>query len=78
MPLFAVLRTLMKTKSTLMLVVLAGVFAGCADKEAEKARADAANKEMKALPETFKNPDYFKKNPPANEPAKPAEANKEP
>ena len=48
---------------------------GCADREAEarktredaetKARAEAARKEMNALPKAFQTPDYFKKNEPA-------------
>lgn len=48
---------------------------GCKDREAEarrareeteaKARAEAARKEMDALPKAFQTPDYFKKNPPA-------------
>lgn len=47
---------------------------GCTDREAEarrvkeeaeaKARAEAARKEMDALPKTFQTPDYFKKNQP--------------
>lgn len=47
---------------------------GCADREAEarkaredaeaKARAEAARKEMEALPKAFQTPDYFKKNEP--------------
>ena len=47
---------------------------GCTDREAEarrakeeadaKARADAARKEMDALPKAFKSRDYFKKNEP--------------
>lgn len=47
---------------------------GCTDREAEartakeaaetKARAEAARKEMDALPKAFKSRDYFKKNEP--------------
>lgn len=47
---------------------------GCTDREAQarkaredaeaKARADAARKEMEALPKVFQTPDYFKKNEP--------------
>ena len=46
--------------------------AGCRDREEEirkakedadvKARAEAARKEMEALPKAFQTPDYFKKN----------------
>lgn len=54
---------------------LASVMAsGCTDREAEarrlkeeadaKARAEAARKEMDALPKAFKSRDYFKKNEP--------------
>ena len=55
-----------------VLLVLLSV--GCTDREAEarrikeeadaKARADAARKEMDALPKAFKSRDYFKKNEP--------------
>jgi hypothetical protein len=51
---------------------------GCTDREAEarrikedadaKARAEAARKEMDALPRAFQTPDYFKKNEPAKKP----------
>ncbi len=54
-----------------MTVTFAG---GCVDREAEvkraqeaaaaKVRADAARKEMDALPKAFQTPDYFKKNDP--------------
>jgi hypothetical protein len=50
------------------------LMSGCTDREAEarrvkeeaeaKARAEAARKEMDALPKTFQTPDYFKKNQP--------------
>jgi len=52
---------------------------GCTDREAEarrvkedadaKARAEAARKEMDALPKAFQTPDYFKKNEPSKKPA---------
>ena len=55
-----------------LLVVL--LSAGCADREAEarrareeaeaKARADAARKEMDAVPKAFKSPQFFKLNEP--------------
>lgn len=63
-------------KTTLKIGALAAVIlmVGCADREAEarraredaeaKARAEAARKEMEALPKTFQTPDYFKKNEP--------------
>lgn len=51
---------------------------GCTDREAEvrkakedadaKARAEAARKEMEALPKAFKSRDYFKKNEPEKKP----------
>lgn len=54
-------------------VLLALLVTGCTDREAEvrrareeaeaKARAEAARKEMDALPKAFQTPDYFKKNP---------------
>ena len=60
-------------------VLLVLLSAGCTDREAEarrikeeadaKARADAARKEMDALPKAFQTPDYFKKNEPAKKPA---------
>ncbi len=49
-----------------MTMLVAG---GCADREAEaKARAEAARKEMDALPKTFETPDYYKKNEPEKKP----------
>ena len=52
---------------------------GCMDREAEarkakeaadaKVRAEAARKEMEALPVAFKSRDYFKKNEPDKKPA---------
>jgi hypothetical protein len=72
-------------KPTLLIVaVLAFGLAGCAERKAQekarqdaeaKARADAARKEMEALPKTFQTPDYFKKNEPAK-PEQPAEPKK--
>lgn len=57
----------------LLITLISG--AGCVDREAEvkraqeeaaaKARAEAARKEMDALPKAFQTPDYFKKNEPA-------------
>lgn len=68
----------MKTIFTALLLLVASFSSACTDraKEAEKvkqdaaakARAEAAKKEMNALPKVFSTPDYFKK----NEPAKPA------
>lgn len=60
--------------------VLFALFAtACTDREAEarrakedaaaKARAEAARKEMRALPQTFQTPDYFKRNKPIQKPA---------
>jgi hypothetical protein len=56
---------------------------GCTDREAEarrvkeeaeaKARAEAARKEMDALPKAFKSRDYFKKNEPEKKPDTAAE-----
>lgn len=62
-----------------VVLILAVAFAvGCTDREREaekakqdaaaKARADAAKKEMETLPKVFSTPDYYKK----NEPAKPS------
>ncbi|MFT3783712.1 MAG: hypothetical protein QM790_16995 [Nibricoccus sp.] len=67
--------------------VLLALFAtACTDREAEarrvkeeaeaKARAEAARKEMDALPKTFQTPDYFKRNKPAQKPAASTEPNK--
>jgi hypothetical protein len=65
----------MKTVPTFVFFLVVAVATGCTDKakEAEKAkqdaaakaRADAAKKEMQALPTVFSTPDYFKKNPQA-------------
>lgn len=59
-------------------VLLVLLSTGCTDREAEarrvkeeadaKARADAARKEMDALPKAFKSRDYFKKNEPDKKP----------
>jgi hypothetical protein len=67
-----------------MLIAILGIV-GCADREAEsrkaredveaKARADAARKEMDALPKAFQTPDYLKKNAP--KPAPVSEAPKQ-
>lgn len=66
-----------------MTLMVAG---GCTDREAEskraredaeaKARAEAARKEMEALPKAFPPRDYFKKNEPTPNPA-PAPAGSE-
>ena len=60
------------TFTTVFIIVLASlIHTGCADREAEeKARAEAARKEMEQLPKTFSTPDYYKKNEP-NAPATP-------
>lgn len=68
----------MITKLTAGGVLLALLLTGCTDHEAEarrareeadaKARAEAARKEMDALPKTFKSRDYFKKNEPEKKP----------
>lgn len=62
------MKTLLKMGS--VLTVLLAV--GCADREAEarkaredaeaKARAEAARKEMEALPKTFTSPPFFQRN----------------
>ena len=61
----------MKTRLLLGLSLVVLLATGCTDREAEarraredaeaKARAEAARKEMEALPKTFKSRDYFKK-----------------
>ena len=66
-----------KALGILMFTILLAT--GCTDREAEarrakedadaKARAEAARKEMDALPKAFQTPDYFKKNEPAKKPA---------
>lgn len=76
----------MITKLTAGGVLIALLFTGCTDREAEarrareeaeaKARAEAARKEMDALPKAFKSRDYFKKNEPDKKPDKPAETQK--
>lgn len=68
--------------ATVLLVV------GCADREAEprraredaeaKARAEAARKEMDALPKTFKSRDIFKKNEPTEKSVPAPEESKKP
>lgn len=62
----------MKTRLFVGLSLVVLLASGCTDREAEarraredaeaKARAEAARKEMEALPKTFKSRDYFKKN----------------
>lgn len=64
----------MKTILKIGAIVAVILAAGCADREAEarrgredaeaKARAEAARKEMEALPKTFKSRDIFKQNDP--------------
>jgi protein involved in sex pheromone biosynthesis len=54
------------------------ILAGCSDQKVQarkaqedteaKARAQAAKKEMDALPKAFQTPDYFKKNEPTKQP----------
>jgi hypothetical protein len=74
----AIFRSKLSMKTTLFVgVFVVGLLAatGCTDREAEarkaredaeaKARAEAARKEMNALPKAFQTPDYFKKNEPA-------------
>jgi hypothetical protein len=71
----------MITKAMVGGVLLALLYTGCTDREAEarrareeaeaKARAEAARKEMDALQKTFQTPDYFKKNPPRKTEPKP-------
>ena len=61
-----------------ILLIALMVTSGCVDREAEskrakeeadaKARAEAARKEMDALPKAFQTPDYYKKNEPAKKP----------
>lgn len=56
-------------------------FCGCSDRKAElqkaqeesqaKARADAAKREMDALPKAFKSPQFFKLNEPEKKPVSP-------
>lgn len=68
----------MKTKLIMGGVLLALLAAGCTDREAEarrakeeadaKARADAARKEMDALPKAFKSEPFFKLNEPEKKP----------
>lgn len=67
----------MKSPTLTGVLFMAATFAGgCVDREAEvkraqeeaaaKARAEAAQKEMEALPKAFKSRDIFKKNEPAD------------
>ena len=69
----------MKTLALIGVSLAIFLASGCTDREAEvrqakeaadaKARADAARKEMEALPKAFQTPDYFKKNEPTKKPA---------
>lgn len=74
----------MKTRFIAGGVILLAFFASaCTDREAEtrrakeeaetRVRAEAARKEMNALPQAFQTPDYFKRNKPAQKPAPIAE-----
>lgn len=79
----------MLTKLTIGGVLLVLLVTGCTDREAEarraseeaeaKARAEAARKEMEALPKAFKSEPFFKLNKPeqkvapATEPLKPTQ-----
>ena len=77
----------MKTCLLLGLIFAFSMASGCRDREAEarrakedadaKVRAEAARKEMDALPKAFKSRDYFKKNEPEKEP-EPAPAEPKP
>lgn len=68
----------MKTMLLVGGLCVAMLASGCTDRKAEvrrakeeaesKARAEAARKEMDALPEAFKSRDYFKKNEPEKKP----------
>lgn len=67
-------------------VLLVLLSAGCTDREAEvrrareeaetKARAEAARKEMDALPKAFKSPPFFRLNEPEKKPDASAPATK--
>jgi hypothetical protein len=75
----------MKTILNIGLLLAILLAAGCSDREAEtrrakeeaeaKARAEAARKEMDALPKAFQTPDYFKKNEPDKASPAPEEKN---
>lgn len=67
------------TKNLIVVGIFAALLsAGCTDREAAarrakeeaeaKARADAARKEMEAIPKAFKSRDYFKQNEPEKKP----------
>ena len=68
----------MKTRLPVGLLFAVLLAFGCRDREAEarkakedadgKTRAQAARKEMEALPKAFQTPDYFKKNEPEKKP----------
>lgn len=72
-------RPIMKTRLMVGGVIVVLFCVGCTDREAAarkakedaeaKARADAARKEMDALPKAFKSRDYFKQNEPEKKPA---------
>ncbi len=73
----------MKSKFIIGGVLFVLLAAGCTDQKAEarrakdeaeaKARAEAARKEMDALPKAFKSRDFFKKNEPEKKPDAAAE-----
>jgi uncharacterized lipoprotein len=72
----------MQTKLIIWGVIAVLLSAGCSNREAEvrrkreeaeaKARAEAARKEMNALPKAFKSPPFFKLNEPEKKPTPPA------
>ena len=76
----------MLTKLTAVGALLVLLATGCTDRESKarrareeaeaKARAEAARKEMEAVPKAFQTPDYFKKNQPEKEPEAPLESKK--
>lgn len=76
------MRTSMKAYSLISLSLVL-LFSGCADRSADarraeqeaesKAQAEAARREMDAVPKAFKSRDYFKKNEPEKAEASAAE-----
>ncbi len=72
----------MQTKLIIWGAIAVLFFAGCSNREAEarkareeaeaKARAEAARKEMDALPKAFKSPPFFKLNEPEKQSTPPA------
>ena len=64
----------MKTLPVIGMLFAILLCSGCVDREAEKAdaeakaRAEAARREMDAVPKTFKSRDYLKKNEPEKKP----------